>query len=52
MSPRYSHLILDQKVKGQGHKVQKHISGDRVAGVSLRTLSSSHMAIIIIIIIT
>jgi len=27
-------LILGQKVKGQGHKVQKHIEGVRVAGVS------------------
>jgi len=29
------HLILGQKVKGQGHKVQKHISDDGVSGVSL-----------------
>jgi len=27
-------LILGHKVKGQGHRVAKHIEGDRVAGVS------------------
>jgi len=36
-------LILGQKVKGQDHKinhiVQKHIGGDRVAGVSYALLS-------------
>ena len=29
--------FLGQKLKVQGHKVQKHIEGDRVAGVSLHT---------------
>ena len=28
------HLILGQKVKGQGHKVEKRIEANRVAGVS------------------
>ena len=36
VSSRYlaQQLILGQKVKGKGHKVQKHIEGDQVAGVS------------------
>jgi len=37
-------LILGQKVKVRGHKVQKHISDDRVAGVSLH--SNFHLIII------
>jgi len=34
-----THLILGQRSRSQGHKVQKHISGDRVAGVSLHSIS-------------
>jgi len=33
------HLILIQRSRSQGHKtVQKHILGDRVAGMSLHSL--------------
>ena len=40
MSTGYTHLMLDQKVKGQGHRIikcKKYISveGDRVAGVTV-----------------
>jgi len=40
MSPGYTHLLFCQKVKGQGqgHKVQKHISSDRVAGINLHSV--------------
>ena len=31
--------------RSQGHKVQKHIEGDRVAGTSIECLSSSYLSI-------
>ena len=32
-----THFIFGQRSRSQGHKVQKHISGDRVAGASLHS---------------
>jgi len=38
MSPPYPLNIRSKGQRSQGHKVQKHIEGNRVAGVSLHSI--------------
>ena len=38
MSPCYPFNTMSKSQRSQGHKVQKHISGDQVAGVSLHSV--------------
>jgi len=47
MSHVYTHLILGQRSSSQSHKVQKHISGDRVAGVSLHSIECPAYSLLI-----
>ena len=46
-SPWYPFNIRSKGQRSQGNKVQKHISGDRVAGVSLHSMSAQRIIMLL-----